>query len=168
MKQSKHAPVLKTARQTTLARLLATAFGGTALALGAAGSAQAQTAPAPGNAQELQRVTVTGSNIPRTDKETASPVQVLTAEDLRQSGYTSVSEVLRDLTANGMGTLSQSFSGAFATGAAGISLRGLSVGATLVLIDGHRMAPSRGRTTASAPSWTSRRFRFRRWSASRC
>ena len=34
-----------------------------------------------------------------------------------------------------------SFSGAFATGASGIALRGLNVGATLVLIDGHRSAP---------------------------
>jgi hypothetical protein len=52
-----------------------------------------------------------------------------------------VSEVLRNITANGQGTLSQSFSGAFAAGASGISLRGLTVGATLVLIDGQRMAP---------------------------
>jgi iron complex outermembrane receptor protein len=88
-----------------------------------------------------QRVVVTGSLIARTDKETASPVQVLTAADLKQSGYTSVSDVLRDITANGSGTLSQSFNGSFASGASGVSLRGLSVGATLVLIDGHRMAP---------------------------
>src|ERR1019366_9955269 len=41
----------------------------------------------------------------------------------------------------GQGTLSQSFSGAFASGAAGVALRGLNVGATLVLVDGHRTAP---------------------------
>ncbi|HEX8785353.1 MAG TPA: TonB-dependent receptor plug domain-containing protein, partial [Telluria sp.] len=91
--------------------------------------------------QTPQRVVVTGSLIARTDQETASPVQVLTAADLKQSGYTSVSDVLRDITANGQGTLSQSFNRAFASGASGISLRGLTVGATLVLIDGHRMAP---------------------------
>ena len=49
--------------------------------------------------------------------------------------------MLKNLTANGQGTLSQSFSGAFASGAAGIALRGLNVGYTLVLIDGHRTAP---------------------------
>jgi len=89
----------------------------------------------------VQRVVVTGSYINRADKETPSPVQVISADDLKKSGYTSVSDVLRDITANGQGTVSQSFNRAFAGGASGVSLRGLTVGATLVLIDGHRMAP---------------------------
>lgn len=92
-------------------------------------------------ASALQRVEVTGSNIPRADKETPSVVQVITAEDLKGSGYTTVNEVLQNLTANGQGTLSKGFSGAFASGASGVSLRGLSLGATLILVDGHRMAP---------------------------
>ncbi|MDC8758348.1 TonB-dependent receptor [Janthinobacterium fluminis] len=94
-----------------------------------------------GSDSVMQRVEITGSNIRRTDKETPSPVQILTVQELKASGYTTVSEVLRNITANGAGTLSQSFSGAFSGGASGISLRGLTVGATLVLIDGHRMAP---------------------------
>ena len=106
----------------------------------AAPSGFAQDASASDTTQ-LQRVVVTGSNIRRTDTETPSPVQVITADDLKKSGYTSVQEVLHNVTANGQGTLSQSFSGAFASGAGGIALRGLTVGATLVLIDGHRMAP---------------------------
>ena len=89
--------------------------------------------------QTLQTVVVTGSMIKRSDFETPSPVQVMTAEDLQQSGYTSVSDVLRNLSANGQGTLSQSFNGAFAGGASGVALRGLTVGATLTLIDGERM-----------------------------
>ena len=122
-------------KRTTLAKSLLIAFSGSAAFHGA--PAFAQQAPA----QELQRVEVTGSNISRSDRETPSPVQVITAEDMKKSGYTTVSEVLRDLTANGQGTLSQGFNQAFAGGASGVSLRGLSVGATLVLIDGHRMAP---------------------------
>jgi iron complex outermembrane receptor protein len=90
---------------------------------------------------QVQRVVVTGSFISRADKETPSPVQVITADDLKKNGYTSVSDALRDITANGQGTISQSFNRAFAGGASGVSLRGLTVGATLVLIDGHRMAP---------------------------
>ena len=89
----------------------------------------------------METVVITGSYIRRTDKETPSPVQVVSAEELHQSGYTSLQQVLGDLTANGQGALSQSFSGAFASGAAGIALRGLNVGDTLVLIDGHRSAP---------------------------
>ena len=91
--------------------------------------------------QTLQTVVVTGSIIKRTDFETPSPVQVMTAEDLQQSGFTSVSEVLRNLSANGQGTLSQSFNFAFAGGGAGVSLRGLTTGGTLTLIDGYRMIP---------------------------
>ncbi|WP_239700945.1 TonB-dependent receptor domain-containing protein [Massilia sp. 9096] len=97
------------------------------------GATSSQAAP--------QRVVVTGSLISRTDTETAAPVQVLTAQDLQRSGKTSVAELLSDLAANGAGTLGTGFSGAFANGASGVSLRGLSVGSTLVLIDGHRMSP---------------------------
>lgn len=88
---------------------------------------------------ELQEIVVTGSLIRRTDAETPSPVQVITAEDLTKSGYTTVSDVLRNLSANGAGTLSQSFNSSFAGGGSGVALRGLSVGGTLTLIDGHRM-----------------------------
>lgn len=88
----------------------------------------------------VQRVEITGSNIRRTDAETPSPVQVISAEDLKKSGYTTVAQVLQNITSNGQGTLSQGFSGAFATGASGVSLHGLDTSATLVLIDGHRMA----------------------------
>jgi iron complex outermembrane recepter protein len=100
----------------------------------------AQTAP-PQSPDTLATVVVTGSHIVRTDSETPSPVQVITSVDLQESGFTNTQEVLKNLTANGQGTLSQSFSGAFASGAAGIALRGLNVGYTLVLIDGHRTAP---------------------------
>ena len=87
-----------------------------------------------------QMVTVTGSNVRRTDSETPSPVQVMTAQDIKNSGYTSIGDVLHNITANNMGSLSQSAPSAFAAGGSGVALRGLTVGATLVLIDGHRMA----------------------------
>ena len=93
------------------------------------------------NLEKPQRVEITGSSIRRVDAETPSPIQVISAEDLKKSGYSSISQVLQNITANGQGTLSQSFTGAFAAGASAISLRGLTAGATLVLIDGHRMAP---------------------------
>ena len=97
----------------------------------------AQDAPA---APAAQTVVVTGSNVRRTDSETPSPVQVLTAADIKNSGYTSIGDVLHNITANNMGSLSQSAPSAFAAGGSGVALRGLTVGATLVLIDGHRMA----------------------------
>ena len=101
--------------------------------------ARAQTSPAAGSSGELQEIVVTGSLIKRTDTETPAPVQVISAVDLTNSGYTQVSDVLRNLSANGSGTLNQGFGQAFAAGASGIALRGLSVGDTLTLIDGERM-----------------------------
>jgi len=88
---------------------------------------------------ELQEIVVTGSLIKRTDTETPSPVQIITSQDLKDSGYTQVADVLRNLAANGSGTLNQGFGQAFAAGATGIALRGLSVGDTLTLIDSERM-----------------------------
>jgi iron complex outermembrane receptor protein len=95
----------------------------------------------PAGPTELQTVVVTGSLISRTSIETPNPVQVISSKDLVQSGYTDLSSVLRNISANGSSTLSQSFSFAFAAGASGVSLRGLTVGDTLVLIDGERTVP---------------------------
>jgi iron complex outermembrane receptor protein len=110
-----------------------------AIALVAPGMAQAADDE---QTSAVEKITVTGSNIRRADTETPSPVQVITSEDLKRSGFTSVAQVLQNITANGQGTLNQGFSQAFASGASGISLRGLTVAYTLVLIDGHRMAPN--------------------------
>lgn len=102
-------------------------------------TASAQTAPPKDQEPALQEIVVTGSMIKRTDIETPSPVQVISNVDMQQMGYTNVSDVLRNLSAAGQGSLSQSFGQAFASGAQGVALRGLTVGDTLVLIDGKRM-----------------------------
>jgi len=86
-----------------------------------------------------QRVEVTGSRIKRTDTETASPVQVLTREDIERTGKQSIQDVLRGLTSDGVGSIPTSFSNGFASGSAAISLRGLGVNSTLVLVNGRRM-----------------------------
>src|SRR5580658_2224907 len=109
----------------------ASLMGASAIAGAQTSSDQAQPA--------LQEVVVTGSLIKRTDTETPSPVQVISAQDLRNSGYSNVSDVLRNLAANGQGTLNQAFTEAFAAGASGVALRGLTVGDTLTLIDSERM-----------------------------
>jgi len=114
--------------------------GAVALGLGLAAAAPfavAQQAPD----AVMEKIEITGSFIRRADAETPSPVQVISGEDMKRAGFTSISEALTSITANNNGALTQSFGGAFAQGAAGVSLRGLSVGSTLVLIDGHRMAP---------------------------
>ena len=117
-----------------------TTAGAVAAALFAA-SAGAQQSNSVSQGPELQEIVVTGSLIKRTDTETPSPVQIITSQDLKDSGNTQVSDVLRNLAANGSGTLNQGFGQAFAAGATGIALRGLSVGDTLTLIDSERMVP---------------------------
>ncbi len=87
-----------------------------------------------------ERVTITGSNIRRTDTETVAPVQIITREELQSSGKATVAEVLRSIPGNTGGSFSESFSNSFAPGASGISLRGLGQKTTLVLINGRRVS----------------------------
>jgi iron complex outermembrane recepter protein len=91
--------------------------------------------------QSLQRVEVTGSNIRRSTTETAAPVQTVTREDIEKSGRTTVAEYLQTLTADSQGSVPTTFGNGFASGAAGLSLRGLGASSTLVLINGRRIAP---------------------------
>lgn len=119
-------------KRTRLSAGLLVACGGVLLSAG--GPAQAQQ-----SGQQLERVTVTGTNIKRTDTETASPVQVLTRDDIEKTGKQSIQEVLRTVTADGQGSIPSSFSNGFASGSAAVSLRGLGVNSTLVLVNGRRM-----------------------------
>lgn len=92
------------------------------------------------NPQNLQTITVTGSAIPRIDTETASPVTTISAKDIARSGYTTITDVVRSISADNSGSIPNSFTNGFAAGSSGVALRGLTVNSTLVLIDGHRAA----------------------------
>jgi iron complex outermembrane recepter protein len=99
---------------------------------------------APAIAQEaaqMQRVEVTGSSIKRATAETASPIQVISKDDLMKSGKATVAEYLQTLTVDGAGSLPTGFGNGFAAGSTAISLRGLGATSTLVLLNGRRMAP---------------------------
>ena len=100
----------------------------------------------PGEAPAVETgdsIVVTGSLIRRTDTETPSPVTVLSAETLEQRGLNTVTEALQRLSAGNAGTITQGWNASanFAAGASAISLRGLTVQATLTIFDGLRMAP---------------------------
>ena len=121
-------------RKTVVARALITAFCGTASMMVAQDTlAQASSS--------LQRVEITGSNIRRTDTETASPVQTITREEIEKSGKASVAEYLQTLSVDNQGSVPTTFGNGFAPGASGISLRGMGAASTLVLINGRRIAP---------------------------
>jgi iron complex outermembrane receptor protein len=120
-------------KRTKLSTSLVLAFGGALLSTGQV--AYAQDAP-----QKLERVTVTGSNIKRTDTETASPVQVITRDEIQRTGKTNIAEVLQGISSNNSGSIPTAFTAGFAPGSAAVSLRGLGVNSTLVLVNGRRMA----------------------------
>jgi iron complex outermembrane recepter protein len=116
-----------------MARGIALAFGGLAAALPASQVLAQQQ-------QQLERVEITGSRIRRVDAETAAPVQTITREDIERTGKTSIQEILRTVTADSNGTIPTSFTNGFASGSAAVSLRGLGVNSTLVLVNGRRMS----------------------------
>lgn len=107
--------------------------------------------------QSLTKVTITGSNLKRADKEGTSPIEVLTAKDIKASGANTVAELMRQVPSMGTDT-NRDFEGGsgFARGVATASLRGLSSTSTLILINGRRMArrPTPIRTTATRPCTT--------------
>lgn len=119
-------------RKTKICTGLMLACGGVLLSAGTPAFAQ-QT-------QNLERVTVTGSNIKRTDTETALPVQVITREDIQRTGRTNIAEVLQGIAGNNSGSIPTAFTNGFASGSSAVSLRGLGVNSTLVLVNGRRMA----------------------------
>ena len=104
------------------------------------------------NAQTLDRITVTGSRIPRVQVEGPNPVTVIKREDLQVTGDLSVADVLRSTTFNSFGSIQQA-SGNTAQSQATINLRGLGSQYTLILLDGRRMAGSR--SASIAPSMNS-------------
>jgi iron complex outermembrane receptor protein len=111
----------------------------TALLAGVAiGALMVSSAMAQQVASSVETVVVTGTMVGQENLKTPSPIQVITADTIQNSGMTSTADVVRSLSADNAGSLSDAFNGAFATGAAAVSLRGLTSADTLVLINGHR------------------------------
>lgn len=89
----------------------------------------------------LGTIEVTGSNIKRTDIESALPVQVITREDIDRSGATTASQLLGLVPSNLMGANdATSVGNPTSPGFASANLRGLGPGSTLILINGRRAA----------------------------
>lgn len=119
-------------------------------AIGFAIGAHAQSAPAsttPANDQEevvkLEAFTVTGSNIRRTESEKALPVSIISRDTIDARDASTPIEFLISLPQVVNVPLNETATlGATARGDnSSISLRGLSSGNTLVLLNGRRLAP---------------------------
>jgi iron complex outermembrane receptor protein len=104
----------------------------------------AQTPPP---SQSLGRVEITGSSIKRIAAEGALPVQVISAEELSAQGITTAEQVISFLNGNGNGidNLASNSdvaagSGRGSNGLSAANLRGQGSAATLVLLNGRRVA----------------------------
>lgn len=123
-----------------------------AMGLGAAESAQAQTAPAAqvpatsDGTKTLDRMIVTGSRLRQVEAETAQPVTIVTREDIEKQGFQSVADILQNISATGTPPISRAspLSAGEAAGGTYISLRNLGAPRTLILINGKRLGITTG------------------------
>ncbi|TRX57236.1 TonB-dependent receptor domain-containing protein [Thalassomonas sp. M1454] len=116
---------------------LALVFGATATTGISANAFAAEEATAE---EEVERIEVTGSRIKRADMESASPVSVITNEDMKIQGISNVADALQNMTAQSGGLTAAVNNGG--NGNATVNLRGLGSNRTLVLVNGRRMVAS--------------------------
>jgi outer membrane receptor protein involved in Fe transport len=90
--------------------------------------------PAP---QKIERVEVTGSRLPSPTLESVSPVNVISAQDIKWDGITNTSDIINQLPSAFADYGSNLSNGA--TGTSTVNLRNLGSSRTLVLIDGKRV-----------------------------
>jgi iron complex outermembrane receptor protein len=103
-------------------------------------AAMAQTKDNPD--EVLEEIVTTGSIIRRAETASASPVTVLTSDQLDIRGINTIADAVVLLPANNAGTMNSSWSSfGFASGASAVSLRGLTTSSSLTTFDGLRMAP---------------------------
>lgn len=84
-------------------------------------------------------IVVTGSRIPHPDLESASPVTIVGALEVKQSGTTRVEDLINALPQVFAGQGGNISNGS--TGTATVDLRGLGAARTLVLVNGRRLIP---------------------------
>jgi iron complex outermembrane receptor protein len=117
-------------KRTKVCSALALTFGGGLLATTLPASAQ----------QSLERVEITGSAIKRIDAETAVPVTILKADELKQQGITTIEQVINQLSSNQISQGASQSVGLGTGGATFANLRALGQNKTLVLLNGRRIA----------------------------
>jgi iron complex outermembrane recepter protein len=110
----------------------------------AAGARDAQGNLLPGASATAERVIVTGSNIPTAEEVGPNPVDIYNQETISKSGERTTEQFLQSLPTVNANVIPQSNNengSNTAVGAASIALRGFDARATLILIDGRRVAP---------------------------
>ncbi|HEV2442657.1 MAG TPA: TonB-dependent receptor [Steroidobacteraceae bacterium] len=127
----------------------------TAPAKGAPGRASAdirlaQTVPGPANGSassppqvitELATVEITGTHILQSSAGASQPITSISADQILQSGYTTISSVLQNIPQSGSSLTSEAQSDSSNGDATEINLRYLGASRTLVLVNGQRWTP---------------------------
>src|SRR6266581_9610 len=102
--------------------------------------APAQPAPAPAGGQaEVERVIVTGSNIPTAEETGPNPVDTYRPQDIEKLGIRNATDLQEFIPQEAGGTVNLNI-GNGGDGTVQFNLRGLLPKETLVLIDGKRLA----------------------------
>ncbi|HEX4299714.1 MAG TPA: TonB-dependent receptor [Gammaproteobacteria bacterium] len=97
-----------------------------------------QTTPPPTDrAAQLGKIEVTGTRIKRVDVEAARPITIITKQQIKATGLTSVGDVLQQLPSAGAAVNSQFNNGN--SGRSNADLRNLGSNRLLVLLDGKRV-----------------------------
>ncbi|MEY5008285.1 MAG: hypothetical protein RL764_1601 [Pseudomonadota bacterium] len=108
--------------------------------------AQAQNAQGDAAAQSSE-IVVTGSRIAQPNLTATSPVSVTTAQEITETGYTRLEDVL--VTLPQIEASQNAFISNGATGTATLDLRGLGSTRTLVLVNGRRLQPGSTNSVAA-------------------
>src|SRR5256884_3629790 len=97
--------------------------------------------PAPGGQAEVERVVVTGSNIPTAEETGPNPVDTYRPQDIEKLGIRNATDLTTFIPQEAGGTVNQNI-GNGGDGTIQLNLRGLLPKETLVLVDGKRVAGS--------------------------
>src|SRR5438105_7857776 len=97
------------------------------------------TAPSSADVTEVERVIVTGSNIPTAEETGPNPVDTYRPTDLEKLGIRNATDLTTFLPQEAGGTTNLNISN-FGLGTVQFNLRGLLAKETLVLVDGKRVA----------------------------
>lgn len=122
---------------------------------GTAGAAYAQDEAKTG-ATNLDRIQVTGSRIRQVDVETAQPVLTISRSEIENQGFSSVADILQNISAAGSPSFSRAspLTSNQEAGGQYIDLRNLGAQRTLVLVNGKRLgiSPAGYQDISSIPS----------------
>ncbi|MCW4455011.1 TonB-dependent receptor [Flavobacterium sp. MXW15] len=126
-----------------------------ALVVGA-GSSGVAIAQESGSTTNLDRIEVTGSRIRQVDVESAQPVLTISRQDIESQGFSSVADILQNISAAGSPSFSRAspLTSNQEAGGQYIDLRNLGAQRTLVLVNGKRLgiSPNGYQDVSSIPS----------------